>query len=66
MTVANQFSNPGIVAILNYVGVLYTFGLDRLFFNVEFTARQLLGIGIICFCNLCIVSYKLKKQIKLE
>ena len=34
MTVANQYSNPGVVAILNYVGILYSFGLDKLFFNV--------------------------------
>jgi drug/metabolite transporter (DMT)-like permease len=61
MTVANQYSNPGVVAILNYVGVLYTFGLDRVFFDVQFTNCQLLGISIICCCNICIVCYKLKK-----
>lgn len=39
MTVANQYSNPGVVAILNYIGIFYNFGLDRLFFDVDFTHR---------------------------
>ena len=60
---AQQFAAPTTVALLRYVGVLYYFLVDILFFKQDFTFRQLLGASLMLFTNIASSFIKIKAEI---
>lgn len=57
--ICNQNTNPATVALLAYVGVLYMFGSDFIFFHQTITPIQYVGVSICLMSSVGVVIYKM-------
>jgi drug/metabolite transporter (DMT)-like permease len=64
MIYSTQHCRSPSVALLGYIGVLYSFFVDFFVFNEAFTQWQLIGALAILMSNVCVILYKMYAETK--
>jgi len=55
MMITNQACNPARVALLDYIGIVYSFGIDIFLFELNFSMIQIVGVAVILALNILVM-----------
>ena len=64
ITYTNQHANPTSVALMAYVGCLYSFSIDRLVFKHIYTWLELGGVAVCLASSILVGCYKWRESVK--
>ena len=64
-TISNQNANPGTVALIAYIGVVYNFLCDYFVFELDLSGMQAIGVAICLVCSVGAAIHRISaKQVK--